>query len=255
MAGGGPLQPDGAQRTGEARAGQAAGGGTRPEFARVRDPASDFLLAWTDYPADEHELNEWYNRCHIPDRLPGVSGFRAAARYLSTGAGRKYLAVYETDPGALESRDYLELVRNRDSQTDRILKQFRNTVRTVGRVSCEIGSGFGSHLALLPIAPAPGRRDGLRAALIERLLPDLSASKGFVRALVGERQEAALQSSAELHARRSDQSLDWALIVHGASEDVGSILTPAYLELVRNAGGEPGELSTFRAILFVARRS
>ncbi len=58
-------------------------------------------------PQDEAELNRWYDTEHVPEKL-ATPGFRSAARYRSTEAPGRYLAVYELDdPATVTSPAYL----------------------------------------------------------------------------------------------------------------------------------------------------
>ena len=58
-------------------------------------------------PADEGELNRWYDTEHIPERL-AVPGFRSATRYRSVERPGRYLAVYELDhPATVTDPAYL----------------------------------------------------------------------------------------------------------------------------------------------------
>lgn len=57
-------------------------------------------------PAMEEELNEWYDREHIPERL-AIDGFVSALRFTSADRPRRYLALYDlTHVGALHTPEY-----------------------------------------------------------------------------------------------------------------------------------------------------
>lgn len=227
-------------------------------------PASDgtaagrgVLMVWTDFPADQQdEFEEWYNRRHVPDRVPGVPGFDLAVRYLNTGSGPRYLAYYETrHPDVLQSSAYLELVRNRDPQTEQILPRFQNTIRTVGTISGEFRLGYGCCLLLIPITPAPGSEDRLRRTILEDLIPMTGSREGVVRAALVERNAAALGSSAQLHVRKNDRSLDWVLLIDGTGSRLRQTVGDEHREAIAASGGVMGDIATFQAISFVPASS
>jgi hypothetical protein len=66
------------------------------------------LLFVTSEPttAMEEELNEWYEREHIPERL-SIEGFVGAKRFTSAARARRYLALYDlTHVDVLQSEQY-----------------------------------------------------------------------------------------------------------------------------------------------------
>jgi hypothetical protein len=210
------------------------------------------LMVWTDYPGDQAEFEEWYNHRHVPDRVPGVPGFHLCIRYLNIGSGPKYLAYYETrGTSVLQSPAYLELVRNRDPQTQRILPQFRNVVRTVGTISAERRLGYGAYLALVAIRPQAGREAALRRAIAEEFLPALAGSAGIVRAALIERDTSTLTSSSQLHVRKDDRSFEWVLLLDGTSRSSVEDLARSRIEDMAAAGGQPDTPALFQAISFV----
>jgi hypothetical protein len=61
------------------------------------------LIVTTNPPVDmEEELNAWYDREHVPERL-SVPGFQRAQRYYLAHGERRYLALY--DVGAFDVFD------------------------------------------------------------------------------------------------------------------------------------------------------
>lgn len=57
--------------------------------------------------AFEEELNEWYEREHIPERA-AIPGFLSALRFVAADRPRRYLAVYDLENHAvLSTPDYL----------------------------------------------------------------------------------------------------------------------------------------------------
>jgi hypothetical protein len=211
------------------------------------------LLVLTDLPkSEEAEINEWYNRQHVPDRVPGLPGFRLAVRYeLIRGNLPKYMAYYETDSSkTLISQTYLNLVSNRDPLTDRILPLFQNTIRTVGTLVKTQRVGFGSHRLVLPIRPSSGNGPLLGKALSDGLLADISARRHIVGTALMVRNDEALASSAKVHARTNDRSFDIVVLVDMTSSDVE--LTAADFDLIAELGGTWEPPATYRTTMFAA---
>ncbi|RPJ10984.1 MAG: hypothetical protein EHM36_02355, partial [Deltaproteobacteria bacterium] len=69
------------------------------------------LIVKTDVsPEMEEEFNRWYDQEHIP-RLLEVPGVISARRGINTGAGPKYIAVYEHEsPNVQETDKYKKAV-------------------------------------------------------------------------------------------------------------------------------------------------
>ncbi len=74
------------------------------------------LMVWTDVDAEyEPEFNRWYDGEHM-QRLAGVPGFLAGARYVALKGGPRYLAMYELeDHNVLKSAAFLDIVRYQPS--------------------------------------------------------------------------------------------------------------------------------------------
>jgi hypothetical protein len=89
-----------------------------------------FLIVRTDVaPEMEDEFNRWYDEEHIP-RLLRVPGVLWAKRGMNTGAGQKYIAVYEHESGEVQKteayRDALET-----DWTHKIRPYLRNFAREI----------------------------------------------------------------------------------------------------------------------------
>lgn len=80
-------------------------------------------------PADENDLNQWYNTDHLP-ALAGVPGVLRARRYVAVEGDSRYLALYELEnPGVVNSAAW-DKARNSD-WTIRIRPKFRDLKRVV----------------------------------------------------------------------------------------------------------------------------
>jgi hypothetical protein len=116
------------------------------------------LAIWFDVDADaEAELNAWYPRQHLPERL-SVPGFLRGRRYAAVDARARYVTLYEVEtPAVLASPAYLERLNNPTDWTRRVLPSFRGMVRgAYGRLEASAGDRVERHLLAIRITPAPG---------------------------------------------------------------------------------------------------
>src|SRR5690606_14577141 len=92
------------------------------------------MCTWTDCVAEaEPDFTEWYNRQHLAERV-AVPGFLSGARYVAVRGRPKYLAYYEWESTAVgPTPAYMERQNNPTRWTRRIMRAFRNTIRTVFR--------------------------------------------------------------------------------------------------------------------------
>jgi hypothetical protein len=117
------------------------------------------LLVWTHVdPAHEVDFNRWYDREHMDERV-AIPGFVSARRFQRVGGGRKYLALYRTDSLAVfDSAPYRQAFANQTQWSVDNFKRMRDTVRCVGTVVAEAGSGTGGAAGLI-VFPADRVRD------------------------------------------------------------------------------------------------
>jgi hypothetical protein len=125
------------------------------------------LAIWFDVdPADEAELDAWYPRQHLPERL-GVPGFLRGRRYGAVDAGPRYFTLYEAaDATVLSSPAYLERLNNPTDWTQRVLPTFRRMTRNAyRRLAAGAGDRVERHLQTVRIKPDSGRGPAVRAWL------------------------------------------------------------------------------------------
>ena len=88
---------------------------------------------------DERDLNEWYNREHIDERI-ALPGFSRARRYVAatgnaTGGEPKYLATYECGAvGDLAAPRYLKRLAVPTGWTRRVTGRFTSFHRLAMRI-------------------------------------------------------------------------------------------------------------------------
>src|SRR3954465_3943632 len=90
------------------------------------------LLLWNDYRgSDEAAFHEWYNRRHIPERVPGLPGFLRARRFAAVSGGPQYLVLYDlASAAALTTPQYRTLLDNLDPECRLFVPQFGNASKT-----------------------------------------------------------------------------------------------------------------------------
>ncbi|HYD06575.1 MAG TPA: DUF4286 family protein, partial [Reyranella sp.] len=83
------------------------------------------LVVYTEVkPRHERDLNEWYNREHIDERV-NLPGFHRARRYVSVKGSPKYLATYECDSAEdLATPGYLHLLANQTPWSQSVTAKF-----------------------------------------------------------------------------------------------------------------------------------
>jgi hypothetical protein len=114
------------------------------------------LAIWFDVEAEaEAELEAWYPRQHLPERL-SVPGFLRGRRYAAVDALARNFTLYEVEtPAVLTSGAYLERLNNPTDWTRRVLPSFRRMVRgAYGRLGGSAGDRIEHHLLAVRITPA-----------------------------------------------------------------------------------------------------
>ncbi len=179
--------------------------------------ATGMLVVWTNVAAEgEADFNAWYTREHVADRV-GVPGFRNGARYAALRGDPRYLALYETEAvDVLSSPAYLERLNQPTPWTQRVMPNFRDTIRAVCRIASSAGQGLGGVQRTYRVAPGPGQEGALRAALTADLPRRLAEQPGIVRVRVVEGvPPAATSRTAETAMRGADSSIAFGLLLDG----------------------------------------
>jgi hypothetical protein len=183
----------------------------------MSDVATGMLVVWTNVaPAGEADFDAWYTREHVADRV-GVPGFRNGARYEAVRGDPRFLAVYETDTVAvLSSAVYRERLDHPTPWTQRVMPNFRDTVRATCRVVANAGEGIGGMQRTCRIDPIPGQADALRTALTGDVPRRLGKLTGIVRVRVVEAvPPAATAQTAETAMRGTDRGITFAVLIDG----------------------------------------
>ena len=109
------------------------------------------VLIWNDVLETERDaFYRWHDREHIPERL-ALPGFLRGRRYRGSGVA-EWLTLYEADDVAvLTSPAYLERLNHPTPLTQRTVRAFRNTARSICVVEKTTGASTGGHALTLPL--------------------------------------------------------------------------------------------------------
>jgi hypothetical protein len=125
-------------------------------------------------PLDEAEFNRWYDREHLEERV-AIDGFLEARRYVAHQGSPKYLCLYSTATfDVLDSPAYRAKLASPTDWSRRTMARFKNMIRAVARITISRGQGRGAALGIIRLRPLAGGEDKLRAALREKLDPEMS---------------------------------------------------------------------------------
>jgi hypothetical protein len=171
------------------------------------------LLLWNDYRgSDEQAFHKWYNRRHIPERVPGLPGFLRARRFAALRGGPKFITLYDLQSAAaLQSPPYRALLNNLDAETRHFVPQFGNTSKTALSVVASAGQGDGDFLAAIGFDA-----DAASLSASGQRLLRLVQLDGIVAAPLL-RLDAAAMAGAK-PTRSDDLALPFVLLVEGMSE-------------------------------------
>ena len=201
----------------------------RPDFGRagrrswelaVGKAGRGLLMIATDVdPALEAEINDWYDREHMEERV-AIAGFVCARRYRALSAERKYLALYETETIAVfDGPEYRHKLANQTERSKRALKHFRRTHRAVGRLAASRGMGVGAALAMARLPGAAGAAgESLRDRIARSLLPKIMALPGLIAAHLVESDARLSQPLVETGPASTPLAApdDWFLLVEAS---------------------------------------
>jgi hypothetical protein len=177
------------------------------------------LIVFTEVKArDERDLNEWYNREHIDERI-NLPGFHRARRYVAVRGSPKYLATYECDTvDDLATPGYLHLLANQTPWTQAVMARFTHFHRLTLRLQVDLTHGIGGALASVRFVPDPRRRKALATWLRQTALPRAIARPGLLGAAAVENDieiaNAPLQEKSMDHPKADEA--EWVVLLEGA---------------------------------------
>ena len=181
------------------------------------------LVVFTEVkPRHERDLNEWYNREHIDERV-NLPGFHRARRYVAVKGQLqktpKYLATYECDQVSdLATPGYLALLANQTKWTQAVMARFTRFQRLTLRVRVDLAHGVGGAITAVRFVPDPHKRNSLMAWLQDTSLPKAIARYGMLGACAAENDldvaNAPVQQKSMDHPKALDA--EWIVLLEGA---------------------------------------
>lgn len=176
------------------------------------------LAIWNGItPAGEEEFVNWHIREHIPERV-GVKGFLRGRRYVAEEGHPKYFNFYETEtPQTLDSPEYRGRLNAPTPWTQAVIKEFRDTSRTVCEVAATTGAGEGAWIETIQIGRVKDD-NGFSRDVVGNLIPDLVRHPGIIGAhLVRGIDDKADAPTVENRLRgQPDAKCEWLLLVEAA---------------------------------------
>lgn len=178
------------------------------------------LVVFTESkPSHERDLNEWYNREHIDERI-GLPGFHRARRYVAVKGSPKYLATYECDSVSdLATPTYLDRLAHQTPWSDRVTGRFTRFNRLTLVIKIDLTHGIGGLMTTVRFVPA----SGLRSALVQWLRETLEhavARPGMLGAAVGENDVETANAPLREKSRDNPKAEDaeWVVMLEGTDE-------------------------------------
>ncbi len=178
------------------------------------------LVVFTESKAShERELNEWYNREHIDERI-NLPGFHRARRYVAVKGAPKYLATYECDSVRdLATPAYLAKLSQQTPWSDRVTGRFTRFNRLTLVIKVDLTHGIGGLLTTVRFTPA----SGLRTALVQWLretLKGVVARPGMIGAAAGENDVDIANAPSREKSMDNPKALDpeWVVMLEGSDE-------------------------------------
>src|SRR5262245_60940322 len=129
--------------------------------------------------AGETEFVKWHVREHIPERV-GLPGFLRGRRYVAHDGRPKYFNFYETEtPQTLSSPAYRARLNDPTPWTQAVVKEFRDTSRTICEVVASRGLGEGAWIEAIQVANVKDR-DAFARGMTEALMPEVARQDGII---------------------------------------------------------------------------
>jgi hypothetical protein len=216
------------------------------------------LIVWMNIaPGHEEDFDGWFTRQHVPERV-GVPGFRAGGRYEALRGEPHFLSVYETDsPDVLTSAPYKERLANPTPWTQRVMPNFRDTIRVTGSVIVEAGLGIGGVRRLIRIDPPEAQRAAVRGVLTQALAEKVLAERGVTRVRVVEGPPVSpTAQTPESQMRGPDRSAIFTVLIDGQDEaglERGGKVLHAALNQHRGLLSQPPAMGDYKLLFHLNR--
>ena len=211
-------------------------------------PGKGMLITAMDVAADdEQELNLWYDREHIAERV-AIEGFLEARRWIAEEASPKYLCTYSTRAFEdLSSPAYKQALANQTEWSKQNISRFRNMMRVVGRISASRGQGRGAALGVVRLRPLSGSENALRIRLRELLDP--GTLPGIISMHLIE-SDPQLSKSLTEPDKPNPGAGDWFVLIDGSDSSAIRALTAAHF---KDTGAELVSSGSYRLLWDLAK--
>src|SRR3979409_2640178 len=164
-------------------------------------------------PSDEVELNRWYDREHLEERV-AIDGFLEARRYIAHQGSPKYLCLYSTETfDVLDSPAYRTKLANPTDWSRKTMARFKNMIRAVARITVSRGQGRGAALGIIRLRPTPESKDTLRPMLTDQLDP--AGLDGIISMHLIESDSALSRPINDAPSTANPGAGDWYVLIDG----------------------------------------
>jgi hypothetical protein len=164
--------------------------------------------------ADETELNRWYDREHLEERV-AIEGFLEARRYVAHSGSPRFLFLYSTKTvEVLDSPAYRARLNNPTEWSKKTMARFKNMIRAVARITVSRGVGRGARLGIVRLRPEAGHEQTLRMALTAKLDP--GTLDGIISMHLLE-SDAKLSGPTKEIPTAGSGAADWLVLIDGTS--------------------------------------
>jgi hypothetical protein len=165
----------------------------------------------------EAEFVRWHIQEHIPERV-GLKGFLRGRRYVAQQGHPKYFNFYETETAqTLESPEYRARLNAPTPWTQAVVKEFRDTSRTICEVVTSLGIGEGAWIETIQIGGVKDRESFSRS-VDGSLAQDIARHDGivgvhFAKGVDGQGNTSTAESKLR---NRPDAKCEWILLIEAA---------------------------------------
>lgn len=179
-------------------------------------------------PSGEAEFNRWYDREHLEERV-AIPGFLEARRYVAHNGKPKYLSLYSTESfEVLDSPAYRTALANQTDWSKANIARFKNMIRAVARITISCGQGRGAALGIVRLRPVADGKDGLRAALRDKLDPQ--KLDGIISMHLLESDPALSKPITDDPSAPNPGAGDWYVLIDGTHVDAIAAVIAARLD-------------------------
>lgn len=174
------------------------------------------LAIWNGVAAEaEADFIAWHMREHMPERV-ALPGFLKGRRYVCERGAPKFFNFYETQsPQTLNSPAYLTRLNAPSPWTQRVVRHFCDTSRTICAVAASRGAGDGAYIATLRLA-AGVDRDAFLGRIAGDAIAALCGADSIVAAHLLEGQGGGATTAEKTLRATPDATADWILLVEAA---------------------------------------